>query len=141
MAFFTLEPEVAGGWGDETAADVSVHPPRVQRLHYQFDGWLGDALLESFPSYIVSTELGASLVASDLTGFDLGDCTVSTSSQFDELHPGKTLPVFKWLRVSGARGQDDFGISSDNDLVVSQAAMSVLEQYQIEHCEVAPWPA
>tara|TARA_R110002094_G_scaffold117289_5_gene112950 strand:+ start:1305 stop:1730 length:426 start_codon:yes stop_codon:yes gene_type:complete len=139
MAFYSLEPEVAGEWGDETVADVSVHPPRVQRLHYQFDGWLGDALLESFPCYIVSNELGASLLASGLTGFQLEDCTVSKSSQFDELYPGRQLPVFKWLRVSGTPGQDDFGISSDNELVVSMAAKSVLEEHQVEHCEVAPW--
>ena len=136
-----LNPRWPADGGGETVADVSVHPPRVQRLHYQFDGWLGDALLESFSCYIVSKELGASLLASGLTGFNLEACRVSNSSQFDELHPGRKLPVLKRLRVAGTPGKDDFGISSDNELVVSMAAKSLLAQHHVEHCEAAPWPS
>lgn len=140
MAYFAIEPEVAGGWGDGTAADSSVHPPRVERLDYRFDGWLGDALLESFPCFIVTAELGDALVAQGLTGFDVAACKVSRSSQFCELHSETTLPEFRWLQVSGAAGQDDFGISSEHALVVSEAALSVLKQHGIEHCEMVEWP-
>ena len=55
--YYFIEPEVAGGWGGNTIADTSVHPPKISKLHYQFDGWLGDDLLESFPCFIVSESL------------------------------------------------------------------------------------
>src|SRR6476660_8794270 len=65
-----LAPEVAGGWGERTVADTSTHPPRVTALHYQFDGWLGDELLESFPCYIVTRRLAHALTAAGLSGFN-----------------------------------------------------------------------
>lgn len=43
-----IEPEVAGSLGKETELDSSVFPPHVKKLHYEFDGWLGDDILESF---------------------------------------------------------------------------------------------
>ena len=55
--FHTLEPEVAGGFGEQTILDNSTHPPDVKWLHYVLDGWLGDDILESFPCYIVTERL------------------------------------------------------------------------------------
>jgi hypothetical protein len=45
MKYFYVEPEVAGGLGERTVMDRSTHPPVVKRLHYQLEGWLGDAIL------------------------------------------------------------------------------------------------
>jgi hypothetical protein len=39
MHHFYLEPEVAGGPGEHTLMDQTVHPPIVHQLHYQSD-WL-----------------------------------------------------------------------------------------------------
>ena len=139
--FYVLEPEVAGGWGEQTVADTSVHPPRVERLHYEFDGWLGDELLETFPCFVVSEGLAAALVRERLVGFSLADCMVSKSRQFEELHPGRELPAFKWLRPTGTPGREDFGLSPDHRLVVSEQARAVLEQFRLENCDVEAWPA
>ena len=54
MRYFILEPEIAGGWGERTVADTGIFPPTVTALHYRFDGWRGDELLESFPCFIVT---------------------------------------------------------------------------------------
>jgi hypothetical protein len=54
MEYFQIAPEVAGGWGRNTVMDRSIHPPHVTKLHFEFDGWLGDVLLESFPCYIIT---------------------------------------------------------------------------------------
>ena len=54
MNYFCIEPEVAGGLGQNVEMDRSVHPPVVDKLHYEFDGWLGDELLETFPCFIVT---------------------------------------------------------------------------------------
>jgi hypothetical protein len=109
--FFKLEPEVAGGWGPDTSADTSVHPPVVRRLEYTFDGWLGDELLETFPCFIASERLAESMIAQSLTGFALDEVKVSVSSEFLELHPSVLLPRFRWLRVSGTAGQHDFALT------------------------------
>lgn len=49
-----IEPEVAGSLGKEKKLDNSVFPPHIKKLHYEFDGRLGDDILESFPCYIVT---------------------------------------------------------------------------------------
>lgn len=46
--FRYIEPEVAGGLGEETQMDSTVHPPLVKKLHLEFEGWLGDDILETF---------------------------------------------------------------------------------------------
>jgi hypothetical protein len=135
MQFTILEPEVAGGWGPETIADVSVHPPRVARLHYEFDGWLGDPLLESYPCFIVAASAAALLQARSLTGFDLADVYISASPQFMELHPGLVLPEFFWLRVRGRPGVDDFALNAEHRLVVSAEALAVLRAAGLRNAE------
>lgn len=57
MRFLKLQPEVAGGLGAKTIMNTTVHPPSVSILEYEFDGWLGDDLLESFPCFVVSERL------------------------------------------------------------------------------------
>jgi hypothetical protein len=68
MSHFQLEPEVAGGWGANTEADTSKHPPVVSRLHYEFSGWLGDCLLESFPCFIATNAVIDSLSNVGISG-------------------------------------------------------------------------
>ncbi|MBA4017919.1 MAG: hypothetical protein C0483_12145 [Pirellula sp.] len=139
MVWSVLEPEVAGGWGERTVADTSIHPPRVTVLHYKFDGWLGDELLESFPCYIVTSQLGRALTAAGLNGFRLAVVEVTASEQFAEMYPDVHLPAFEWLQVVGVAGVDDFGVSADHQLVVSERARDVLQAGQLRHCEVSGW--
>ena len=43
--FYVLEPEVAGGFGENTILTRTPGKSMlVHKLHYQFDGWLGDPL-------------------------------------------------------------------------------------------------
>ena len=135
MAFTVLEPEVAGGLGPKTVLDPSVHPPLIKRLHYEFEGWLGDDLVESFPCFVVSERLARELQQSSLAGFVLDDVKVTTSPEFDELHPELRLPKFRWLRITGIAGRDDFGLGKDHRLVASEAAMGVLSRFKIEHAD------
>jgi hypothetical protein len=139
MKHVVLEPEVAGAWGPNTLADTSVHPPLVSRLHYEFDDWLGDELLESFPCFIVTARLGAELERARLTGFVLDDVEISVSENFEELDPDATLPPFRWLRISGEAGQADFGVASDQRLVVSDRALAILERFQLQNAERSPF--
>lgn len=116
--------------------DRSVHPPIVSRLHYVFDGWLGDDLLESFPAYIVTDRAREMIAGLGATGCEFGVVEVSKSSAFEELYPGRALPNFTWLRITGKPCQDDFGISDDYRLVVSEKIMNGLKSLQITNCDV-----
>jgi hypothetical protein len=126
MEYHILEPEVAGGLGEGTVMNRSVHPPDVQFLHYNFDGWLGDVLVESFPCFIVTAEAVKKLQGLPATGVDFGDVRVTKSVQFQEIHPHQTLPEFKWLKVIGKAGREDFGLASDFRLVVSDRVLHAL---------------
>jgi len=134
---FSLEPEVAGGFGENTIIDHTTHPPDVKRLHYELDGWLGDDLLESFPCYIVTDRIKIAIDDVAETGFDFDDVEITTSEQFHELYSDREIPTFWWLKVSGEAGVDDFGISADNCLVVSERVLSAVRENGILlNCEI-----
>ncbi len=134
--YYIVEPEVAGGLGDETELDSSVHPPRVYKLHYEFDGWLGDVLLETFPCFIMTDAAKQEIEANRLTGTRFDDVKVTTSEVFAELYPSRMLPKFVWLRIDGTKEKDDFGVMPDGRLVVSQRALDILRQFGIPNANV-----
>lgn len=136
MPYFIVEPEVAGGLGDRTEMDRSVHPPVVTRLHYQFDGWLGDALVESFPAFIVTEAASEALIAAGLTGVEFSEAEIATTETFREFYPGRDLPSFVWLKPVGQAARDDFGTAADGRLVVSQRALDVLRECGLDHAVV-----
>lgn len=140
MSFYYLEPEVAGGWGPNTVAVRNPGMPTVvTRLHYEFDGWLGDELLESTPCFIATETLAQALSHAQLTGFQAGEVEISRSEQFLDLYGDKELPRFVWLKVHGQPGGDDLGLTTDLRLVASQAAMNVLRTTGINQAVVTPF--
>jgi hypothetical protein len=62
--------------------DRSVWPPAVKRLHFEFDGSLGDAILEIFPCFVVTEEVKESLLGMGATGAAFDDVEVTVSDQF-----------------------------------------------------------
>jgi hypothetical protein len=131
MSYYVLEPEVAGGFGAHTVIDRSSGKMVVQKLHYQFDGWLGDELLESAPCFIASEGLVREIESARLTGVRFDEVEITTSDQFRELYPNRQLPMFVWLKVEGKAGHDDFGIAPGLRLVVSKRALELLKRVGI----------
>lgn len=131
-----LEPEVAGGWGAGTEADTSVHPPVVSHLVYEFEGWLGDDLLETFPCFVVTERLAEALGGSELTGWKLGPVDVVRSAHFDAVNPGVVLPRFQRLHVSERSASGDFSLDGEHRLQVSDAALALLRKFSVVHCSV-----
>jgi len=138
MRYFCVEPEVAGGLGSRTAMNRNVHPPVVTKLHYHFDGWLGDGLLETFPVYLIVDNARRVLDGYGLTGFRFADVEITTSEEFQVVHPGQPLPKFAWLQVDGQAKRDDFGIRADGRLVVSERALDALTELGISNALVTP---
>jgi hypothetical protein len=132
--YYAVEPEVAGGWGENTVfTTVPGKGVVVQRLHYKFDGWLGDELLESAPCFIVSERMAQEIERAGLTGVRFDDVQVTVSEEFMQLEPERELPKFLWLKVEGFPGREDFGIASGLKLVVSERALGLLRRVGFSH--------
>lgn len=140
MSYYLLEPVVAGGLAENTVMDTSTHPPRVQHLRYAIDDWHGDELLESTPAFVIAERLADDLTArNDLNGYRLAEAEVTLSDTGVELLADATLPAFRWLQITGAPGQDDFGLTGNADLVVSARALELLQSGNLENCDIGPW--
>ncbi len=141
MKYFYIEPEVAGGWGKNTVFNRTPEKPAVvHKLHYEFQGWLGDELLENSPCFIVSERVALGIEKAQLTGERFNEVEVTTSEEFKELYPGRQLPKFVWLKVEGTAGQDDFGTAPDGRLIVSERALGLLQEIGNSHALVTEFP-
>lgn len=137
--YFVLEPEVAGGLGPNAILDTSVHPPVVSRLHYLFEGWLGDAIVESFPCFLVLESLAEQLTNAAVTGFEIADAEIETSEQFREHHPDVELPTFVWMKPVGVAGVDDVGLGPDHRVVVSEKVLRLIEATHPRQLDIEPF--
>lgn len=137
---YLVEPEVAGGLGDQSEVDGSRHPPIVRRLHYVFSGWLGDEIVETFPSFIVTARLADAIVAAELVGVHFDDVVVSKDPQFERFFPeiASKMPEWRWLRPSGQPHASDFWQRPDGRLVVSERGLDLLRRFNLNHAEVIP---
>ena len=139
MQFLTLEPLVPGQLGDDTELDTSVHPPIIvnSNLHIHIDTTFDSSLITIFPVYCVTRELKADIERAGLTGCAFDRAKITKSDMFHDFYPeGKELPDLEWIKIEGVAGKDDFGMSADHFLVVSQKAYSVLQEHPLAECKV-----
>lgn len=134
--FKSIDPEVTGGLGKDTKLDATVHPPIVYQLHYEFQGWLRNDILESFPCFIVTSALKEAILNAQLSGVAFDYVKVTTSYEFRQLYPAVTLPPFNWMKIIGTAGIDDFGISDKLQLIISEKAYNVLARFNISDAEI-----
>ncbi|MDT7535288.1 hypothetical protein OVY48_17905 [Sphingobium sp. SA2] len=136
--FFYLEPEVAGGIGPNSELHREDGRLVVAKLNYQFDGWLGDALLETVACFIVTDAARQLIEDAALTGVSFSDVEVTRSDLFIDLYGDKALPSFWWMIVAGKPEVDDFGMASDLRLIASERALALLRSVGLAHAEVQP---
>ena len=139
MAYFVLEPEVAGGFGPATTGDLRARPPQIEKFNYEFDTWLGDPLLEALSTYIVTDPLRERLIEAHASGVEFGDVEVTKAGIFLDLYGDRPLPAFSWLQITGRAGKDDFGLSSSRRLVVSERMMNLLKEFDLKYCDVSEY--
>lgn len=123
---YILEPEVPGGFGNRTIINSNTHPPKILKIHFIFDGWLGDQIIECFPCYLVSSELAEILVKHGVSGFVLEDVEIEKSETFLELYPERKVPPFKWFKVTGLEENCDVYINSENRLTVNKKVLEII---------------
>jgi len=145
MKYYVLVPEVAGHFGADTVfIDRNARPPLIERLHYEFDGWLGDSILETICCYIVTESTREKILAFRPTGVTFAEVKVTKSTEFVARYPDRVLPAFAWLQIIGVAGKDDFGYTKTHgsSMVVSSRILDVLSESGIPHCavvELANW--
>lgn len=88
---------------------------------------------------MVTDRCRRALEQSTLTGVGFEEVKVSKTAQFDELYPGRPLPLFWWLQVAGEACRDDFGLARNGRLVVSEAALQLLKTLNLAHCDMSEY--
>ncbi|MGF6949955.1 hypothetical protein QF028_002460 [Neobacillus sp. B4I6] len=149
MKLILLEPEVAGEIGEKTIFSTNTYTngmKEISYLNYEFQGWLGDELLESTPCFIVTENLANSIQSSELNGYLFNEVEVTVSDLFKELYPNEILPNFKRLIPIGkvfvenhkysGWSQEDFCLSQNLELVVSTNAFEVTNNHKLNYCDV-----
>jgi hypothetical protein len=154
MILYFLEPEVSGGhgeytiYGTEEEMAIKGISGKVKYLHYEFEGWLGDDLLESTPTFIVSSKLGTELENSDFIDYKLEECLITMSDEFIEMYPNKEIPAFsRFIPLGKIEVEEEnfknwsghhFCLSPKGELVVTQEALDFLNRFSIDNCFITP---
>lgn len=135
MKYYTLEPDVPGSVADPRS--IIQNYDTIQSIHYIFDCWPEDDILTSYPVYIVRKNLAKEFGNSNLTGFSIKACEVSKGKQFAIASPGcGKLPLYEWLHVSGRAGIDDFGITQNLRLAISESVVDTLIEFRVSNSKI-----
>ena len=136
--FFKLKPDSPGTFGRKTlyGGELTDTPPQIYRMHYEFDRWSPDELLEVNSVFVgtVAFEELVKSIAPRPTGITFDEMTTTTTLAFRQANPGKELPPYRWVKIIGKGGVDDFGLSSDHRLVVYARIFGYIKQ-KVENCK------
>jgi hypothetical protein len=131
LTFLTVEPETSG----YLIPGKTANPVRCV-----FDTWLGDDLVRAYPAVLARTPVKDALLSlRDRTGFEITRARIRASGFYRQHSPGKRLPVFWAIQVSGRPGRDDMGITPAGVLVVSSRVLSLLLQFRIARALLAQY--
>jgi hypothetical protein len=130
-----LEPLIAGELGDDTVLDTGSHPPLVRSVEFVLDAPTDEDLIESFPVFLVSEELGSALAAAKLNGFRLDDADVRPSSEYLAVFGEVPHKRYRWLRMISS-GASDCWLDDQYRLCVSDRMYSLISRHRIEGCDV-----
>ena len=142
MKYYMIEPEVAGEIGENTIYDNydeiinQKKKPIISHLHYIFDGWLGDELLELTPCFLISERLKKEIENHGFSGCRFADVEVSYSDEFLEIYPIRKVPKFYrmiplktvFVENDGYINQDmdDFMLTQKSYLIISENVKNLL---------------
>ena len=135
--YYIIEPEVAGGLGLNSNIDRTTFPPIVEKLHFVFEGWLGDPILESFPCFIVTDRLARKMEEAGLTGFHLQPLEVSFSESFHSSETDPKSEEFRWLVLDTGDISTDLATTNDGRLVASKKALELMIASGMKNAEIS----
>jgi hypothetical protein len=134
MKWHVLKPAVSGDIYN-SSGDWRAHPPIIEKLHYEIDLPLDDAIIAHFPVWVVSASAKSAIEAASLSGVSFDVVEISESANYEALWSDRKLPEYAWFKVHGIAGRDDFG-TRGFELVVSDRALNLLRTLGIPNAEV-----
>jgi hypothetical protein len=139
MSRYILEPEVAGQIGEKAVLNYASKPPVIEKLHYEFDDWLGDDLLAGFRCFICTKTLATAIEENRFSGYELEKCIITKSQLFNDLNEsGLDLPDFLWLKITG-NFDDDFFTEANGGLIISKRVLEVVKKLNLSHCTIGDY--
>ncbi len=137
--YYRVSPEAAGDIGELTEHDGTKRPPdcsTTHKLHHKFKSWRGDDIVGCNNFVLITESLKNIIESKSLSGFEIEDLVTTKHEKFEKLQPETELPEFYWLRVTGHPTVDDFGMSYNDQLIVSEEALNVLRQVNHQHADI-----
>jgi hypothetical protein len=132
--YFFVQLPGCGETGPKAEMDISVHPPRVLRLHCLMDMIPMSDIFEIYPSVVVTKAFGEALTRANCSGFTLKAAHFEPSEYYREFHASEKLPDLIWCDITGESGLDDFGLERGMRLIVSRRVKDIIERHS--HDEV-----
>lgn len=143
MNFRRLEAMVPGWIGEQSVSEIVDNVEIFKKVHYVFDDYPSDCIVERSGVYLVTQELKDALKDINATGCEFDDVIVTESEAYEEhtSHiPDHSLPSFCWLKIVGEGGKDDIGFAkSAISIVVSERVFSVMRKFGLRDCIVYDW--
>jgi hypothetical protein len=131
--YIIIKPEVAGGIGEGTIGNLKARPPVVEKLNYEFFGWMGDDIITSLLCFIMTERLKNKICEEKLSGITFDDVLITKSKEFFTFFTNEELPKFYWAKINGVVGLDDFAIGSNLRLMISEKAYGILKLFNVNH--------
>jgi hypothetical protein len=129
--FIKINPECCGKFGRKTLHDgeLTDRPPHIYRLHYEFDKPPTSELLQINCVFIGSADLVGKIRALDprATGVFFEEAITTTTPEYRQSFPNQEPGEYKWFKINGVARVDDFGLTPEKDLVVSDRVLSLLK--------------
>ena len=141
IEFYLLSAEVPGYPGNNCKpaphADVFTH------LDYELDDFPHDCIFVTVFEHVIEERLADRLNKVDFTGAEIKEVEISFTEEYERhtsQNRNKKLPKYRWLKVTGKPGVDDFGIEKNGNpvsgLVVSKRVYDLIESFKLEWCDV-----
>lgn len=143
---FLLECEVAGGLGERTIIDNNKN---IVHLDYEFAGYMGDEIIETIKSFVITFSLADDIKNNQLNGYSLQDIELSANEEFYDFNqeeelsdfglrliPNGTVNVDKNKQEYQDWSGQDFCFSNTSCLVVTEKALKILKMHKLNYCEI-----
>jgi uncharacterized FAD-dependent dehydrogenase len=131
LMFYKVNPQYCGEYGRKTlySGELTDVPAKIFRMHAEFNIYPDDELIEISRQYLGTDALAEVIKAIQprATGLSVDDVITTTTFDFRRNYPGKELPMMKWFKITGKAGVDDFGLSKDYQLVVSDRVINKIK--------------
>jgi len=145
MKYLRLAAMIPGWIGEQSVSEVVDNREDFQKVHYVFDDYPTDCIVEHFGVYLITQGLKKALEEIEATGCEFHDVIVSRSDAYEghTSHiPDNSLPKFYWLKIVGEGGKDDIGRAEPTlSIAVSERVFNEMKKFGLNDCIVYDWPS